>query len=196
MRLALPVLVAACLLTTACVHRTGETAATSQPPAESPVAVLLEHAGRSRSLNIYVDQASPNGAGRAQAGSLALALRDLLRARGFEVRGAETSPPSGEGGYLAVRLAAAVAAGEPVPAAARPLSYLQPNAPRLLFFVHLGTAANTKDDAPVLGAFLADSADGTILWSARATGRSPASDLQLRQLAERLLKTLPSLTPR
>jgi hypothetical protein len=196
MRFALPVLLAACLLTTGCIHRPGETTATAQPAAGSPGAVLQERAGRSRSLNLYVDQASPGGAGLAQAGPLALALRDLLRARGFDVRSAETTPPNGEPGALASQLAAAIAAGEPAPAAARPLSYLQPNAPRLLFFVHLGTAADARNGAPTLGAFLADSADGTILWSARATSRSQPTDLQLRQLAERLLKTLPALTPR
>ncbi len=196
MRLALPVLLAACLLTTACVHRTGETPASAQPAAGSPAAELQERASRSRSLTIYVDQANPGGAGLAQAGHLALALRDLLGARGFDVRAAETTPPNGEGGALACQLATAIAAGEAAPAAARTLSYLQPNAPRLLFFVHLGTAADARNGAPVLGAFLADSADGTILWSARATSRSQPTDLQLRQLAERLLKTLPALTPR
>ena len=199
MRLATLTFAAALLLLAGCVHRT-ETPTTGAPtPATPNTARFAERATRQRQVAIYVDcPPAAGGAGHSPAGALALSLRDLLRARGFDVRSAESAAPAGENGSAAGRLAAALAAGDPAPASVRAVSYLHPNAPRLLFFVHLETTSSPPAQAgkvhgAILGAFLADSHDGAVLWSGRATGRSTLNDTELRQLAEHLLKTLPPL---
>lgn len=161
--------------------------------------LLQERTAHTRLLYIYVGgDNAPAAVGTAHVGALALSLRDLLRQKKYDVRGAESVPPTSEGGLLAGRIAQTIATGGAVPAAARPISYLHPNAPRLLLFVHLQENLPSKKSSrgPVtsVGAFLADSTDGAILWSGRTTTRDPLTDTALRQLANRLLKTLPSVT--
>jgi hypothetical protein len=165
--------------------------------------LLVEHATRSRLVHIYVDsvapvQAPPVSPESGHASTVAASLRELLRERGFDVRATEVALPRGEVGVAPGTLAKAVAAGEQLPQVSRAVTYLHPNAPRLVLFARLDEAAITGTAAPistVLGAFIADSADGTILWSGRVATTQPITDLQLRQLAAQLLKDLPNLPP-
>ena len=197
----LAVLVALSLL--GCAHRAGGSGAVANP-GRIAAPLLAEHAARSRLLHIYVDAdnvaAAPVSADLTHASTVAVSLRDQMRQRGYDVRGTESALPKGEAGATPGALARAVAAGQPPPASSRSITYLHPNAPQLLLFVHLQespAAATQADSKPsvILGAFIADSADGTILWSNRVTARPPATDSQLRLLAVQLLKTLPTLPP-
>lgn len=137
---------------------------------------------------------------RALSESIALTLRDQLRARGYDVRAAEPTDRT-EATSLATAAAIArlgslaqeVAAGTPPPAFARYATYLHPNAPRLLFFAaaHSDTAANPHRKPELqLGAFLADSASGEILWSGRTATRTAGDDQAVRRLAAKLLLNL------
>ena len=199
MRHATLTLATALLFTAGCSHRTAPAAPGATAPTAPSTTLFVERTAHQRQVAIYVDcPAKTDGAARAHAGALALSLRDLLRARGFDVRSAESAVPAGENGSAAGRLATALAAGSPAPERVRAVSYLHPNAPRLLFFVHLENAASDPTQAgkmqgPVLGGFLADSTDGAVVWSGRAAGRAALNDTELRQLAERFLKTLPPL---
>ncbi len=130
------------------------------------------------------------------ANALALTVRDTLRSRGFEVRGAEAVVPATPAATAIGGLARNAASGATLPASARPLSYLHANAPRLLCCIHLeGTNADEAGGAGgpplALGGFLADSRDGTILWSARLTLRGDATDTRLREVVAQLLAPLP-----
>lgn len=152
-------------------------------------------------LHVYVE-VRHNGAAAApleandHARTVSLSLGELLRKQGYDVRSAEAAAPASEAGRSAAALATAIAAGQPAPETSRAVTYLRPNAPSLLLFVHLDeTAAATEKTELVLGAFLADSATGTILWSNRVTLRPPASDSTLRLLAARLVENLPARPP-
>ncbi len=173
-------------------------ASTAEATLGPNLALLQERTARAQLLYIYVgnDGARAQG-GTAHAGALALALRDLLRPKGYDVRGAESVPPTSEGGLLAGRIAQTIATGGAAPSSARPISYLHPNGPRLLLFVHLQENLPSKTSArarvTAAGAFLVDSTDGAILWSGRTTSRDPITDTELRQLSTRLLRTLPEV---
>ncbi|MFT3829898.1 MAG: hypothetical protein QM691_09370 [Opitutaceae bacterium] len=132
------------------------------------------------------------------ANTVAASLRALLRERGFDVRATELILPRGDTGVASGALARAIAAGDSPPEVSRAVTYLHPNAPRLLLFVRLDESTATANAATpsfVLGAFIADSADGAILWSNRVASTEPATDAQLRLLATQLLKNLPNLPP-
>ena len=154
-----------------------------------------------RLVHIYVDAEvgsplSPAAEDQTRAGTIALSLRDQMRQRGFDVREPEATMPPGEAGLAPRTMVRAVAEGQPPPASSRSITYLHPHAPRLLLFVHLQEdpqlGKGPRAPSLALGAFIADSSDGTILWSNRITARPPASDHQLRQLAVELLRTLPN----
>lgn len=134
---------------------------------------------------------------------IALAIAGLLAWAGCVHRPAAPARetlPAARPRTLQIYVEASLAAGDPVPANARTLTYLHPNAPRLLFFVCLATppTPHTGGHAPdsvVLAAYLADSADGAILWSQRIATRRPISGEQLRLLAMQLLANFPGLPP-
>ena len=207
MRPSLPILVLVGLLPFAgCAHRVGTPAAqaTARTAVSSPR--QIEHTTRTRLVQIYVDAAAdsakaPRATDQAHATAVAVSLREQMRQRGYDVRGSESTLPGGENGKAPGELARAVAAGRTPPAFTRAVTYLHPNAPRLVLFVHLQETPVARDSIGpgrqpiVLGAFIADSADGSILWSNRVSSPPPATDSQLRQLAAQLLKTLPSLPP-
>lgn len=189
-----------------CAHRgiqagvaAGETTASTATP------LLATHAARSRLVHIYVDAgaaAAPSAFATdlTHADTVALALRDQLRQRGYDVRGTDSALPRNEAGTAPGEIARHVAAGRPPPETSRAATYLHPNAPQLLLFVHLQEDPIIGDksgdaSAVVLGAFIADSADGAVLWSNRVSAPTPATDTQLRLLATRLIKNLPPLPP-
>ncbi len=184
---------------TGCSHPT-RPAAGLLPPTSPADRVLLEHATRLRLVHVYIDSATsapgaPSAADFGPANTVAASLRELLRDRGFDVRATELVLPRGETGVVPGALVRAIAAGERPPSVSRAVTYLHPNAPRLLLFVRLD-GYNEADALPVvLGAFIADSADGAILWSNRVAAATPPSDSQLRLLATQLLKSLPCLPP-
>lgn len=185
-------LLAATLLA-GCAHHSK----TATPSAADPSPLLAERLATTRLLHIYAGSANmPDRNASELATALALTLRDTLRSRGFDVRGAETSPPATEGSQGIGELARAAALGGPLPDSARSLSYRHPNAPRLLLCVHLEGEAAPGGAAPAarltLGGFLADSRDGTILWSAHVARHGTAADNRLRELATQLLATLPA----
>lgn len=189
-----------------CAHRASAPAAhpsgrTTETPPEQTA-----HTARTRLVQIYVEASAdsakaPRATDQAHATAVAVSLREQMRQRGYDVRGSESTLPGGENGKAPGELARAVAAGRTPPAFTRAVTYLHPNAPRLVLFVHLQETPVARDSiAPgrqpiVLGAFIADSADGSILWSNRVSSPPPATDSQLRQLAAQLLKTLPTLPP-
>lgn len=190
------------LLLGGCAHNPGAT----PPP---PVGLRLPSAPGTaphRLLHVYVDcglRSEGPERNRALAETIALTLRDQLRARGYDVRGAE---PTARAESASVATAAAlarlgslaqeVAAGTPPPTSARYATYLHPNAPRLLFFVAANTGPAGKPHRKPglqLGGFLADSVTGEILWSGRTTVRT-SDDQAVRRLAALLLHGL-SLQP-
>lgn len=134
---------------------------------------------------------------RVLAETIALTLRDQLRTRGYDVRGAgltDRAEPAAAATVAAVTrlgsLAREIAAGSPPPASARYTTYLHPNAPRLLLFVaaNTGSARHSHRKPELqLGGFLADSSTGEVLWSGRTTARADGNDQALRRLAAKLL---------
>jgi hypothetical protein len=189
-----------------CAHRAS--APTAHASDRTPMAPPLqtEHTTRTRRVQIYVDAASqpaqaPLSTDLAHATAVAVSLCEQMRQRGYDVRASESIQPLGQPDTAPCELARAVAAGHTPPAFTRAVTYLHPNAPRLVLFVHLqespATSAGAASAKPaiVLGAFIADSVDGSVLWSNRVSTRPPATDSQLRQLAAQLLKTLPALPP-
>jgi hypothetical protein len=189
-----------------CAHRAnhgGHAAGTSAPHAATPGPAAP--AARSRLMHIYVDAAAPAAAAPfaadlTHADTVARALRDQLRRLGYDVRGTDSALPRHDAGAAPGDIARSVAAGQPPPDTSRAVTYLHPNAPRLLLFVHLqeDQAVGNTSAAPssvVLGAFIADSTDGAVLWSNRVSAPPPATDDQLRLLASRLIRTLPSPPP-
>ena len=207
MRPILPSLVLIGLLPFAgCVHRAATPAAPATDLSPASPLQLAERTARTRLVQIYVEATAlpaqaPVATELIRANAVAVSLRDQLRQRGYDVRSSESAMPGVEAGTPPGELARAVAAGHTPPAFARAVTYLHPNAPRLLLFVHLQEAPAAADSATAarpaitLGAFIADSADGAILWSNRVTARPPATDSQLRLLAVQLLKTIPSIPP-
>lgn len=207
MRPFLPFIVLVGLLPFAgCAHRAGTPAAHESARTTIPSPPQTEHTARTRLVQIYVDASTdsakaPHAADLAHAAAVVVSLREQMRQRGYDVRGSESTLPGGEGVTAPGELARAVAAGRTPPAFTRAVTYLHPNAPRLVLFVHLQETPVARDNAApsrqsiVLGAFIADSADGAILWSNRVSSSPPATDSQLRQLAAQLLKTLPTLPP-
>ncbi len=179
-----PVSAFSLLLLAGCTQLPQPKAPPFSPPTATPeTAVPPSSAARPRLSQVHVN--SPD---RLRAGAFADALRDELRARGFEVRASETAAPSGEGGAAALTLAHAVAEGATPPANARSLAYLHPNAPRLLLLVDVVAGAGTTLR---VGAVFADTTDGSVLWSFRLEEEPPEDDRQLRRLAGRLLGSLP-----
>lgn len=193
------------LLLAGCAH-TPELKQTTEPaPPGGSSAAGGAAALRTRSVQIYVDttpseSASATDPGWIRAETFALVLRDRLGDRGFEVRSAEAHPPPGNAGTAAVAITRLIADGSPPPTTTRALAYLHPNAPRLLLMVGIekspGPAAMPGRDGPLLiGALLADTTDGSILWSHRLVENLPTDDRQLRRLADQLLVTLPTPPP-
>jgi hypothetical protein len=207
MRPFLPFIVLVGLLPFAgCAHRASTPAAHASARTTIPSPPQTAHTARTRLVQIYVDASAdsakaPHPADQAHAAAVVVSLREQMRQRGYDVRGSEYTLPGGEQGTAPGELARAVAAGRTPPAFTRAVTYLHPNAPRLVLFVHLQETPVARDNAApsrqsiVLGAFIADSADGAILWSNRVSSSPPATDSQLRQLAAQLLKTLPALPP-
>lgn len=207
MRPSLPIIVLLGLLPFAgCAHRAGTPAAHASGRTAVSSPEQTAHTARTRLVQIYVDASAdsakatlPNNLTHANA--VAVSLCEQMRLRGYDVRGSESAHTPGQPSAAPDELARAVAAGHTPPAFTRAVTYLHPNAPRLVLFVRLQETPAARDSVSsarqsvVLGAFIADSADGAILWSNRVTARPPATDSQLRLLAAQLLKTLPSLPP-
>ena len=201
MRPFLPLLVlVVALLLGGCIHSVKPL----PPPPATGAAVLPQ-----RMLHLYVDCVLPAESpevNRALATTIALTLRDQLRLRGYDVRGAESTvrngaAPSAAGEAIAQlsHLAAAVAAGTAPPATDRYATYLHPNAPRLLLFVALALGDSSTPHRPAelqLGGLLADSATGEIRWSGRLTARSASDEQSVRRLAGQLLRTFGQQSPK
>lgn len=185
-----------------CAHRISPSA-TPVAPITATDQRLFEHAARLRLVHIYIDAdtMAPVTLPPAEFGpanTVAASLRELLRERGFDVRATELVLPRGDTGVASGAVARSIAAGDRPPEISRAVTYLHPNAPRLVLFVRLdgnASAANLVAPSLVLGAFIADSADGAILWSNRVASTEPATDAELRLLATQLLKNLPNLPP-
>ncbi|HLP00487.1 MAG TPA: hypothetical protein VK163_00575 [Opitutaceae bacterium] len=197
------ILLASGLLAVAgCAHRLHPSAIPVAPITASDQ-LLLDHAARLRLVHIYIDAdtmapVTLPAAEFGPANTVAASLRELLRERGFDVRATELVLPRGDTGIASGALARAIAAGDRPPEVSRAVTYLHPNAPRLVLFVRLDgnvSPANLAAPSLVLGAFIADSADGAILWSNRVASTEPATDAELRLLATQLLKNLPNLPP-
>lgn len=189
-----------------CAHRTGTQHQSAAANATTAPHQLAERATHTRMLQIYVEaivhsQQTPAAPDIRHANAVAISLRDEMHQRGYDVRGSEPSMPANGAGTQPGELARAIGTGVTPPPFARAVTYLHPNAPRLMLFVHVDEAPATASGpnavrpAITLGAFIADSSDGAILWSNRVTARPPATDTQLRQLATQLLKTVPELPP-
>lgn len=189
-----------------CAHRTDTQPLSATSGAIAAPLKLAERATRTRLLQIYVEavvhpQQATATPDVLHANAVAVSLSDQMRQRGYDVRGSEPSMPANGAGTQPGELAHAIATGVTPPPFARAVTYLHPNAPRLMLFVRVeenpATASGTNAERPViaLGAFIADSSDGAILWANRVTANPPATDTQLRQLATQLLKTLPQLPP-
>lgn len=183
------------LLLGGCLHPTE----TPRPPVD-PVTANERPDTTTRLLHIYVDCALPSDSperNRALAESVALTLRDQLRLRGYDVRGAESIirhgsavTPPGEAIAQLCHLVRTVAGGTPPPAANRYATYLHPNAPRLLLFASLLPSATTASGHEAelrLGGLLADSATGDILWSGRTSSSTNGDDQGVRRLVAKLL---------
>ena len=192
------------LVGTGCTHPSqppsAAPATAAAPLGASPAAASALVLPAVSALHVYVEVGNNGPAaaplqGNDHARTVSLSLGELLRKQGYDVRSAEAAAPSSEAGRSAAALATAIAAGQPAPETSRAVTYLRPNAPSLLLFVHLDETAAAEKTELVLGAFLADSATGLILWSNRVTLHPPASDATLRLLAARLVENLPVRPP-
>jgi hypothetical protein len=190
------------MLVGGCIHPAG-----NRPP--PPSAEISSPSAPHRLLHVYADSALPaetTERNRALAETIALTLRDQLRQRGFDVRGAESAIRDGTGPAASVEvvaqlgvLARNITVGNPAPATSRVATYLHPNSPRLLLFVALtpiGTNRSQRTPELGLGGFLADSATGEILWSGRTSARTADDNQSLRLLADKLVRNLAALPTR